>query len=274
VEGLSLLFLGLTFLLYFDVFFLYLYNFSAKRESIGKAATYAFLAGFLTHTLSLVFRGIASGHLPGSAAYESFSVAAWFITGGFLLVEFRTKKMKVLGLFTSIVVSVFLVQAAAKYSAPGPPIPLLKSPLVGLHFTSIGITVAALTVAGGSALLYLLQERQMKGRKSKILLRRLPSLEVLDEITYQAIIFGFPFLTLVIVTGTIQALERWVISQDIVVLSRLITTGIIWLLYLAYLALRVAAGWGGRKAALLALSGFLGLILIRFIVVPYLSHLV
>jgi len=274
MEGLSLLFLGLTFLLYMDAFFLYLYNFLAKRETIGRAANYVFLAGFLTQTLSLIFRGVASNHFPGTAAFESFSVAPWFITGGFLLVEFRTRKMKVLGLFASIVVSLFLVQAAAKYSAPGPPIPLLKSPLVELHLTLIGVTAAALTVAGGSSLLYLLQERQMKSKKSSVLVRRLPSLEVLDEVTYQAILFGFPFLTLVIVTGTVRALQLWVISQDVVVLSRLIATGVVWLVYSAYFALRLTIGWGGRKAAVLALTGFLGLILIQFVLVQYLSHLI
>lgn len=274
MEGFSVLFLGITFLLYIDAFFLYLYHFFSKREVMGKAASYLFLAGFLTHTLSLAFRWGASGHLPGIAIYESFSVVAWFITGGYLFVEYRTK-LKILGLFTSPVVSLFLIQAALKYKPPAPPIPLLKSSLVDLHFTLIYITAAALTVAGGSAFLYLLEEWQMKKRKSHILVRALPPLEALDEVTYQAVIFGFPFLTLVITTGFIRAIQQYGSPfNDVVVLSRLISTSIVWIIYLSFLTLRIGAGWGGRKTAILALTGFLGLILIRLVVITYLTHLI
>ncbi|MFQ5575233.1 MAG: inner membrane protein YpjD [Terriglobia bacterium] len=274
LEAFSLLFLGLTFLIYFNAFFVYLYAFLSKQESIGKAANYALLAGFATHTASIAFRWAASGHLPGFSAYESFSVVAWFITGGYLVVEYRVKKLKVLGLFSTLVVALFLVQAATKYSEPGPPIPILKSPLISVHFSLMYVMAAALTVAGGSALLYLVAERQMKGRKSFAWLRRLPALEVLDEVTYQAILFGFPFLTLVMLTGTVRALQVYVVAQDPVVLSRLVATSLVWVIYIVYLVLRMAAGWGGRKAAVLALSGFLGILVIRFVVVQYISHIV
>ncbi len=76
-----------------------------------------------------------------------------------------------------------------------------------------------------------------------------PTAELLDEISYRAIVIGFPFLTLTIVLGAVWADIAWgrYWSWDPKETASLVT----WLIYGAYLHARVARGWRGQRAALL-----------------------
>ncbi len=87
---------------------------------------------------------------------------------------------------------------------------------------------------------------------------RLPSLDVLDEVSYRAIAFGFPLLTIGIITGAIwadQAWGRWW-GWDPKETWSLIT----WLYYGGYLHLRLTMGWRGRHSAILAVIGLIAVL--------------
>ncbi|MBK5225515.1 MAG: c-type cytochrome biogenesis protein CcsB [Thermoleophilia bacterium] len=84
---------------------------------------------------------------------------------------------------------------------------------------------------------------------------RLPSLDVLDEVSYRGIAFGFPLLTIGIITGAIwadQAWGRWW-GWDPKETWSLIT----WLFYGAYLHTRLTMGWRGRHSAIIAVIGLI-----------------
>ncbi len=113
----------------------------------------------------------------------------------------------------------------------------------------IGGGVAAFVAAG--AVVYLWSVfRPSNGTAS----RRLPRPEILDEISYRAVVIGFPFLTLVIVLGALWAEVAWGTywSWDPKETASLVT----WLIYGAYLHARVVRGWRGSRAAYLLLLGF------------------
>ncbi|GBE58261.1 cytochrome c biogenesis protein CcsA [bacterium BMS3Abin01] len=83
--------------------------------------------------------------------------------------------------------------------------------------------------------------------------KRLPSLDVLDEVSYRAIAFGFPLLTIGIITGAIwadQAWGRWW-GWD----PKETWSFITWLYYGAYLHTRLTMGWRGKHSAILAVIG-------------------
>jgi ABC-type transport system involved in cytochrome c biogenesis permease subunit len=86
----------------------------------------------------------------------------------------------------------------------------------------------------------------------------LPSLETLDRLTYQIIAFGFPLLTLTIITGSIWAQAAWGRwwGWDPKETASLIA----WLVYAAYLHGRVRRGWQGAPAAAFAILGFLAIL--------------
>jgi cytochrome c-type biogenesis protein CcsB len=121
---------------------------------------------------------------------------------------------------------------------------------------------AALTLAGLGGIFYLVQERQLKGKKFGFFYRRLPSLEQLDALNYWCLTIGFPLLTGGIITGSLYAqytlgsFWSWD-PKEVLTLSA-------WLVYAVLLHERLAVGWRGRRAALLAICGFL-LLIITFV---------
>jgi cytochrome c-type biogenesis protein CcsB len=113
----------------------------------------------------------------------------------------------------------------------------------------VGVAVAAygaFTVSFGVALLYLLKEY--------FKIKQLPEAEKLDDLTYKLIAFGFPFMTLVLITGAVWAEQAWGTywSWDPKETWSLITL----LIYAGYLHARLIWRWKGRTAAWLAVIGF------------------
>ena len=86
----------------------------------------------------------------------------------------------------------------------------------------------------------------------------LPSLEEIDHNVYRTVAFGFPLLTLVIITGAVWAQyvwQRWW-SWDPKETASLVT----WLIYAGYLHGRRQRTWTGRSSALFAVVGFLAVL--------------
>ena len=106
-----------------------------------------------------------------------------------------------------------------------------------------------------------------KGASRPSFAKRLPSLDVLDEVSYRAIAFGFPMVTIAIVTGAIWADKAWGSwwSWDPKETWSLIT----WLFYGAYLHTRLTWGWRGRHSAIIAIIGLM-VVLFTYIGVNYL----
>lgn len=77
--------------------------------------------------------------------------------------------------------------------------------------------------------------------------------ETLDNISYRMIGLGFPLLTIGIIAGGVWANEAWgsYWSWDPKETWSLIT----WLVFAAYLHMRITKGWQGRKPAILATVG-------------------
>ena len=106
--------------------------------------------------------------------------------------------------------------------------------------------------------MYLIQENQIKKKKFGTLYSRLPSLETLDSINRLSLMYGFPFLTAGMVTGSIYAQYalgsywRWDPKE--------VWSLIVWILYAVLLHERLAVGWRGRKAALMGIFAFMVLI--------------
>jgi len=102
--------------------------------------------------------------------------------------------------------------------------------------------------------MYLLQDRMLKSKRFSPLYYRLPSLDTLDNINYRALSFGFPLMTLGIISGAAWAESVWGTywSWDPKETWALLT----WFVYAALLHGRLSIGWRGRRAALFAIIGF------------------
>ena len=259
----------LSFLLYAAGFVYLLYFLVTKREAQNRIGLGCVIAGWLLETVTLALRWAQAGHVPVVGAYESITTLTWAVVAVYLVLEWRTR-IKALGLYVMPAVLVFLTIAWMAYSAPAALRPALKSDIVVIHVIVIFTAVAAFVVAGGAALIYLIEDRELKRRKIGPVLGRLPSLRTLDQLVNHAVMFGLPFLSMGIVAGIIRAetfgvLHWW---RDAVVLLAVIA----WVIYAGLLYLRHASGWRGRRSAWLALAGLVCLLAIRLVAVPYLSN--
>jgi cytochrome c-type biogenesis protein CcsB len=98
-----------------------------------------------------------------------------------------------------------------------------------------------------------------QGMKLKALLQSyMPSLDLLDDVTYRMIAIGWPLLTGGIITGAVWANRAWGTywSWDPKETWSLIT----WFVYAIYLHARYVRGWKGTQMAVISAVGFLAVI--------------
>jgi cytochrome c-type biogenesis protein CcsB len=215
------------------------------------------LAGFICHTLFLAHQYYTLGTAPVLSLKSALSFFSWTIIGAYLIFQLRFKLM-VLGSFVAPLAAFIMIISS---TIPGMEVtvkPMYRSIWLTIHVGTIFMGNGMLAVTFVAAIMYLIQEHQIKRKRLGSFYSRLPSLETLDSINYYALMYGFPLLTVGMITGSIYAQYalgsywRW----DPKEVWSLIT----WLLYATLLHERVAVGWRGRKAAIMSIVCFLVLI--------------
>ena len=266
---LNVLFFKLTLSFYFlgTVFFLLnLWEEKGERESPGlfrrsqKIALLFTAAGFLFHTLALVFRMKEAGYFPLTSLHEAISFFSWGVVLAFFLVELK-HRIYILGSFILPLVFLFLMSAAALPNEIRALDPTLKSAWLGVHTTLSLLGVVGFAIAFIAGIMYLLQESFLKSKQFSPLYYKLPSLDLLDEWNRKAILFGFPLLTLGIITGALWAHFVWGSYWTSNNPKQTLSLGT-WFFYLIVLHGRITIGWRAKKAAHLAIIGFIGVIFI------------
>lgn len=236
-----------------------------QKDYLQKTGFYLLAAGFLCHTAEIGYQFIQSGHFPVNNLHETLSLAGWTMAGVFLLFQDRFG-LKILGVYAAPLITFAMVIAARLPNVPKETGNLLKSMWLVIHVVAIFIGEAALALACGAGIMYLLQEHAIKSKHRGFFFRRLPSLELLDNTGYACIVTGFTMLTFGLITGLIYAKSVWgrFWSWD----PKEVWSGITWLLYAALLHQRLTIGWRGRRAAVMAIIGF-AVILFTFLGVNF-----
>ncbi len=206
--------------------------------------------GGVFHFVSIVDEGIALGHFPAGNLFESLSLCAFAVTVIFLVASWRYP-LEALSAF--IFPLVFMMTVASGLSTPvgNWTSPVMRNSWLIAHVIAALLGYASLTFTAVAAILYLLQERQLKTKHPSTWTQRLPPLGMLDEIITRTIGVGFAFVTIGMLAGTIWAFvefgTKWVTNPNIGL------SFVTWGIYLALVFFRASAGWRGRKAAVLAL---------------------
>ena len=268
MEQTSVILIWLAYLLYAAAFAVFLIGFFTQRPWTNRVGIVVAAAGLVAQTLGLVFRGVSAGHFPFSGLYESMVLVAWAIVLVWHVLESFTK-IKAVGLYVMPVVLVLLTVALVSYDPPAGLVPALRSDVVIVHVAVMLVAIGCLYVAGGAAIIYLIEETLLRRRKTGGVLGRLPSLAALERLIYHATLLGLPFLTMGMAAGVIRAetfkVPGWP-TDPMVLLS-----AAAWAVYLALIAGRVRGDWSGRSVSWLAVAGLVLLLVIRFAAVPYLS---
>ena len=222
-----------------------------RTAKIARIATAMMILGFLLLVAGVISRGISAGRVPWGNMYE-FSITGAMAFSGAYLFALRKYDLRWLGLLVSIAVLLTLGTAVAVLYRPSAPlVPALKSTWLVIHVSAAIISGGVFLLANVIAAAYLyLDSMETKGERTAWA-KRLPSLEVLDQLSYRLVAFVFPLWTFAVIAGAIWAESAWgrYWGWDPKETWAFIT----WVAYAAYLHARVTVGWRGRKAAWLCL---------------------
>jgi cytochrome c-type biogenesis protein CcsB len=224
------------------------------RNTASRIPTVILLAGLVFHSGALGVHFLQEGYPAVTQFHEALTFKSWLIVALYLVIQIKYP-LTVLGAIVAPVVFLMTLAAFA-FGLETSELPAaLKTYWVPVHFTVALLGNAVFALAFAVSLIYLLQERGLKHRKKTIgWFSRIPSLETLDRLNYQLLVWGFPLMTLGILTGSFLARMYWgdYWTWD----PRQISSGIAWLFYGALLHGRITAGLRGKKAALLTMFGF------------------
>jgi cytochrome c-type biogenesis protein CcsB len=215
------------------------------------------------HTVAVVTRGLAVHRAPWGNMYEFVTALTCIAAMFFLFVMIRYRAWT-LGVFVmgAIVVALGLAETLI-YTAAGQLVPALQSYWLDIHVTAMTLATGIFFVAAVLGLVYLAVDRHTRrvaagrAQPGNGIVRRLPSIEQLDRLTYRTVVFGFPVWTFGVIAGAIWADQAWgrYWGWDPVETWAFIT----WVLYATFLHARATAGWRGRRAHYIQLLGFASL---------------
>lgn len=229
-----------------------------QKKSIYRWAYRLLLAGFVFLTLFIAQEYHALGVAPVLTLKASLSFFAWTILLVYLLFHLKFRLM-VLGSFVAPVAACLLILSSTLAAGDVTVKPLFRSLWLPVHIGTAFLGNGFFAVTFVAGIMYLLQESRIKKKRLGSLHARLPSLQTLDSINHYALICGFTFMTLGMITGSIYALQalgsywRWDPKE--------VCSLVAWIFYAVLLHERLTVGWRGRRAALLSILGFAVLVL-------------
>ena len=252
-----IVFFRLTLILYLIATAGFLFFIIKKNKKVGFWSHRILLAGFALNSIYLALGYYQLGAVPALSFKGALSFFSWTIIGAYIIFQLRFRIM-VLGSFV-VPFSTFLMIISSTIPISSITVrPIFKGFWLPLHVATALLGDAIFAIAFIAGVMYLIQEHQIKTKRLGAFYSRLPSLNSLDSINYQAINYGFLLLTIGMITGSIVAQgshgSYWLWDPKEV--WSLIT----WLCYAALLHQRMAIGWRGRRSAIMSIGCFFVLI--------------
>ena len=231
---------------------------SVIRPTIERIAFWCTIIGFAFLTVFIALWWLQQGHFPMTHWTDSTAFFAWAITLIYLIIV-RLTHLRTLGSFVMPVafIAILISYSFATHTAALPE-PLQNYWLLA-HTTLIFLAYAAFIAAFGFGLMYLITERKIRKKTDALFDNLLPSLGTSDELGHRCIILGVILLTMGVIIGSLwtQYIRdvpwRWL---DAKVISTLVT----WFIYVAQIGIRRFWGWHGRRAAYVAIIGFVAVL--------------
>nr|QWW92154.1 cytochrome c heme attachment protein [Spruceanthus planifolius] len=279
----------ISFFILFFVTFIYwgkfVYINDKKLTIFGKIGM---MISFLVLTIFLLLRWISSKHFPLSNLYESSMFLSWSLTLIHSVLEIKSKNswLSIITAPSAMLAHGFATLGLSKDMQQSIPlVPALQSHWLMMHVTTMLLSYSTLLCGSLLAItLWIVAATKQKNfpirydtkllfdysldpqiKKSEIYdesqktlcfinFRKWQIIDELDNYSYRLISFGFPLLTIGILSGAVWANESWgsYWNWDPKETWALIT----WLLFAAYLHTRMIKGWRTKQSAIIASLGF------------------
>lgn len=244
---------GLLPFLYIITFAVYSYDFmKADKRLIHYKRLFLFIT-LLTHLIYLLVRTAAFDHPPITNVFEIFTVLAFSVAFSYFILELATD-IRGTGLFIIIISIIFQIISSLFIEDLLEVKDVLRSHLLGSHVFTALLGYAGFTISAVYGFLYLILYKDIKLNKFGLIFNRLPSLEVLERLSYISAIIGFILLTIAMVIGVIwlpKAFPDFSYTDP-----KLISSFIVWLLYGIGILSKTFGKWRGKKVVVLSIIGF------------------
>jgi cytochrome c-type biogenesis protein CcsB len=273
---------------------------ATRRDVLWKVARVLAVAGAATNLVSIVARGVAAGRVPWGNMFEYSTVLAFLVVAGTLVLVEGVAKIRTLTGFSLMFAVLTLAVAAMFFPVdPSPLQPALNSYWIRIHVVAAIVGSSLFAIGGIATILFLVKDRSERRALAALRERApapimggavdadaphdlvvdpeaqefasgprrsgiLPPAAVLDRIAYRVIAFAFPIWTFAVIAGAIWAQEAWgrYWGWD----PKETWSFVTWTIFAGYLHARSTAGWKGRKAAWIAVVGFVSLLITYYAV--------
>lgn len=221
--------------------------------------------GALLLLILLSMRLLRADGLPAFSRFDALSGYTLALSAAYLLLSaFRPTRGVAAILIPYAAVSLLCGVSALRMGA-GAPLPVQGFWLV-LHVLTAYAAFGVFTLASLNAVLYLVQDSNLKHKRLGLVWERLPSLETLDHLMSRLAGVAFLLLTISVVLGFVLVRrsgggDEW--FTDPKVLATITT----WIILAVFVHMRASADRHGRGIALMALAG-LACLLFAFVGVP------
>lgn len=246
--------------------FTYFFALYQKSEFTGKVASVMVWSAAVFGFVGMMVRWRESylisfdyGHIPVSSLYEVFVLFVVMTSLIYLYYE-QKYKTRTLGGFVMMVLTasvLFILWYIFDKDAHviQPLVPALKSWWMKIHVPANFVGYGTFSIAAMVGLAYLVTAKAAEKNPESTFVKRMPSLELMDDLMYKNIALGFAFFTIATVLGAMWAAEAWggYWSWD----PKETWALIVWLNYAAWLHIRMSKGFRGTPMAWWALIGLL-----------------
>ncbi len=240
-------------LFYALAFGIYSYDFYNEKKIVSNSKRIVLFITLLMHTFYLISRTIEYNHPPITNKFEIFSIIAFSIGFSYFILELLTDIrgtgafIILFSLIFQIISSIFIEHS---YIVPE----VLRNRLLGLHVINALLGYSGITISAVYGLLYMLLYKNLKSNKFGLIFDRLPSLEILEKLSFFSMVIGFVLLTFAIVIGIIwlpSAFPKFSYFDP-----KLIGTLFVWFVYGVGILSKLLGSLYGKKVILFSLIGF------------------
>jgi ABC-type uncharacterized transport system permease subunit len=218
----------------------------------------AALAGAFFHFVSLTETLYAAHRALPVDTHETLSLLGLILSAAFLLLALRYKTVA-FGIFLLPIAVLLTIVPAFHPGHETIAYPFIRTGWLLLHIALLLIAYAALFLSLIASVLYLIQERRLKQKRSARPLSRfaawLPPLETLDQIALNALRFGLPCMTAGLLIGSVLALETT--GPAFFADPKVLLSIAMWVAYVLMIFIRRHSGLRGRRAVYLSSFVFL-----------------
>lgn len=237
----------------------YALHFHQPRSHWRVLGAWGIWGALCMHTVLLIVITISAGEVPLTSQVLP-SLCAWLVVVVYIYLEVSTRDRSLGVLIVPIVVVLHVLTLTKLLGTEDIQVTGYSGGWFELHVLAYGLAYTAFAISCVGGVMYLMLLSEIQAKHFGFFYSRLPSLEVLNQITNRAATFGFVFLTGGTIASSVWAFQhfsQFSIWREPVFFPVLIA----WIIYAGNLAARWWGGWQGKRAAFLSIMGFVFVIL-------------